>query len=133
MGTVGVRLSVVEPGPYNSKGVASMCKRRKKQGYDPTGSLFPELAKELAAVCTGDTNYQYPEPDAVADAVLHALSSEHPNERYLAVTDQRHAEAMIRDILKNLVEVNSNGHSFGFSRDELVMMLDEALPAAEGD
>ena len=133
MGTVGVRVSVVEPGPYNSKGVASMCKRRKKQGYDPTGSLFPELAKELAALCTGDTNYRYPEPDAVADAVLHALSSEQPNERYLAVTDQRHAEAMIRNILKNLVEVNDNGHSFGFSRDELVTMIDEVLSAAEGD
>ncbi|TDI77168.1 MAG: SDR family NAD(P)-dependent oxidoreductase [Bacteroidetes bacterium] len=133
MGTVGVRVSVVEPGPYNSKGVESMCKRRREKGYDPTGSLLPELAKELAAVCTGDTNYQYPEPDAVADAVLHALSSEHPNERYLAVTDQRHVEAMIRDILKNLVEVNSNGHSFGFSRNELVTMLDEVLPAAEGD
>ncbi len=133
MGTVGVRLSVVEPGPYNSKAVASMCKRRNEQGYDPTGSLFPELAKELAALCTGDTDYGFPEPDAVADAVLHALFSEHPNERYLAVTDQRHAEAMIRDLLKDLLEVNGNGHSFGFSRNELVMMLDEELHGSEGD
>ncbi|RLA29070.1 MAG: SDR family NAD(P)-dependent oxidoreductase, partial [Gammaproteobacteria bacterium] len=133
MGTVGVRLSVVEPGPYNSKAVASMCKRRNEQDYDPTGSLFPELAKELATLCTGDTDYGFPEPDAVADAVLHALFSEHPNERYLAVTDQRHAEAVIRDLLKDLLEVNSNGHSFGLSRDELIMMLDEELHGPEGD
>jgi len=133
MGTVGVRLSVVEPGPYSSRAVASMCKRRNEQGYDPTGSLFPDLAKELAALCTGDSDYNFPEPDAVADAVLHALFSEHPNERYLAVTDQRHAEAMIRDLLKNLHEVNSNGHSFSFSRDELVMMLEEELHESEGD
>ncbi len=133
MGTVGVRLSVVEPGPYNSKAVASMCKRRNEQGYDPTGSLFPELAKELAELCTGDTDYGFPEPDAVADAVLHALFSEHPHERYLAVTDQRHAEAVIRDLLKDLLEVNSNGHSFGLSRDELIMMLDEELHGSEGD
>ena len=132
MGTVGVRLSVVEPGPYNSKAVASMCKRRNEQGYDPTGSLFPELAKELAALCTGDTDYEFPEPDAVADAVLHALFSEHPNERYLAVTDQRHAKAVIRDLLKDLLEVNSNGHSFGLSRNELIMMLDEELQGSEG-
>ena len=133
MGTVGVRVSVVEPGPYRSKAVASMCKRRRDQGYDPTGSLFPDLAKELAGLCAGDSNYKFPEPDVVADAVLHALFSEHPNERYLAVTDQRHAEAMIRDVLKNLVEVNDNGHSFGFSRDELVMMIDEVLSPDEGD
>jgi hypothetical protein len=61
------------------------------------------------------------------------LFSDHPNERYLAVTDKRHAEAMVRDVLKNLVEVNDNGHSFSFSRDELVMMLDEMLPGSEGD
>jgi len=133
MGTVGVRLSVVEPGPYNSKAVASMCKRRNEQDYDPTGSLFPELAKELATLCTGDTDYGFPEPDAVADAVLHALFSEHPNERYLAVTDQRHAKAVIRDLLKDLLEVNSNGHSFGLSRNELIMMLDEELQGSEGD
>ena len=84
-------------------------------------------------MCTGDNHYQFPEPDAVADAVLHALFSRHPEERYLAVTDQRHAEAMIRDVLRNLVEVNGNGHSFGFSRDELVMMLDEAFSGSEGD
>ena len=132
MGTVGVRLSVVEPGPYNSKAVASMCKRRNEQGYDPTGSLFPELAKELAALCTGDTDYGFPEPDVVADAVLHALFSEHPHERYLAVTDQRHAEAVVRDLLKDLLQVNNNGHSFGLSRNDLIMMLDEELQGSEG-
>ena len=132
MGTVGVRVSVVEPGPYNSKAIASNCKRRREQGYDPTGSLFPGLAKEIATLCTGDSNYQFPEPDAVADAVLHALFSEHPSKRYLAVTDQGHAEAIVRDVLNNLLEVNGSGHSFGFSRDELIMMLDEELQGSEG-
>lgn len=132
MGTVGVRVSVVEPGPYNSKAIASNCKRRREQGYDPAGSLFPDLAKELATLCTSDNDYQFPEPDAVANAVLHALFSEQPNERYLAVTDQRHAKAMIRDLLKDLLDVNSNGHSFGFSRDELVMMLEEEPHGSEG-
>ncbi len=127
MGTVGVRVSVVEPGPYNSSAVASNCERRRAQGYDPAGSLFADLANELAALCTDDNYYRFPEPDTVADAVLHALSADNPKERYLAITDQRHAEAMIRDVLKNLAQLNGNGHSFGFSRDELVGMLDEAL------
>jgi len=126
-GTVGVRASVVEPGPYNSAGVASNCRRRKEQGYDPTDSLFPDLANELAALCNGDNDYQFPEPDPVADSVLHALSAENPDDRYLAVTDKRHTEFLVRELLKNLVEVNANGHSLGFSRDELVAMLDETL------
>jgi hypothetical protein len=45
----------------------------------------------LATVCDGDIDYPFPEPDVVADAVLHALFAEQPNYRYLAVTDRRHA------------------------------------------
>jgi NAD(P)-dependent dehydrogenase (short-subunit alcohol dehydrogenase family) len=131
MGTVGVRSSVVEPGPYKSNAVASNCKRRKEQGYDPTGSLFAEIANELAALCSGGFDNPFPEPDAVAEAVMHALFSDNPQERYLAVTDQRHAERMVRDLLNDLADVNS-GHAFAYSRDELIEMLDEALmPGAQ--
>lgn len=132
MGTVGVRVSVVEPGPYNSNAVASNCSRRNEQDNDPSGSLFPELAKELAALCTDDNYTQFPEPDPVADAVLHALFSDEPKERYLAVTDRRHAEAMIRNALKTLVEL-SDGSEFKFERDELLSMLGESIPTDEGN
>ena len=127
MGTVGVRSSVIEPGPYKSNAVASNCKRRNEQSYDPAASLFEELAHELAALCTNNSYPDFPEPDQVADAVLHALFADEPKKRYLAVNDQRQAEAMVRDIIENLVEINSNGHSFDYSRDELIEMLDEAL------
>ena len=130
MGTVGVRVSVVEPGPYNSNATASNCRRRKEQGYDPEDSLFEELAKELATLCSGDTDYEFPEPDAVADAVLHALFSDEPKERYLAVTDRRHAEGTLRNVLQTLVEL-SDGERFSFNRDELVAMLDETLAQTE--
>jgi NAD(P)-dependent dehydrogenase (short-subunit alcohol dehydrogenase family) len=132
METVGVRVSVVEPGPYNSNATASNCRRRKEQGYDPEDSLFKELAKELAALCSDDSDYQFPEPDAVADAVLHALFSNEPKERYLAVTDRRHAEGTLRNVLQTLTEL-SDGERFSFNRDELVAMLDETLEQADGD
>jgi len=127
MGTVGVRSSVIEPGPYKSNAVASNCKRRNEQDYDPAASLFADLAHELAELCKSNSFPDFPEPDQVADAVMDALFSDDPKQRYLAVNDQRQAEAMVRDVLKNLVEINSNGHTFDYSRDELVEMLDEAL------
>jgi len=132
MGTVGVRVSVVEPGPFNSSAVASNCRRRNEQDSDPSGSLFPELAKELAALCADDNYTQFPEPDPVADAVLHALFSDEPKERYLAVTDRRHAEAMIRNALKTLIEL-SDGSEFKFDRDELLSMLGESMPTDKGN
>ncbi len=133
MGTVGVHVSVIEPGPYNSSAVASSCRRRREQGYDPAGSLFEQLAAELATLCDGDGASQFPEPDTVADAVLHALFSEEPKNRYLAVTDRRHAEGVMRSVVETLVELSANGHSFEFSRDDLVRMLDDALLDSGGD
>jgi len=127
MGTVGVHSSVIEPGPYKSNAISSNCKRRAEQGYDPNTSLFPDIAVELAALCQSENYPGFPEPDQVADAVMHALFSDNPKKRYLAVNDQRQAEAMVRDVLENLVEINSNGHTFDYERDELVKMLDEAL------
>jgi len=128
MGTVGVRSSVVEPGPYNSNAVASNCKRRATQDYDPSKSLFPEMSAELAALCQGDIENNFPEPDAVADAVLHALFAENPKNRYLAVTDRRHAEFIMRSAIAELAEL-SDGLRFEFSRDELVEILDASLAA----
>ena len=132
MGTVGVRVSVIEPGPYNSNAIASNCKRRREQGYDPSESLFEELANELAALCTDDNVGQFPEPDAVADAVMDALFSEEPANRYLAVTDPRHAEGTVRNLLNNIVELNES-QPFTFSRDELIAMLKEALPGTASE
>ena len=123
MDAVGVKVSVIEPGPFKSNAIASNCRRRKERNYDPTSSLFGELASELAALCDGEIDYPFPEPDVVADAVLHALFAEQPNYRYLAVTDRRHAESMLR----------SNGHAFEFSRGELIEMLDASLGQERGD
>jgi NAD(P)-dependent dehydrogenase (short-subunit alcohol dehydrogenase family) len=127
METVGVRSSLVLPGPYNSSAVATNCKRRKNQEYDPSESLFAELAGELAQLCQDGGSPNFPEPDAVADSVVHALSSDQAKQRYLAVNHQLQAEAVVRDLMQNLAELNNNGHSYGYSRNELVAMLDEAL------
>jgi NAD(P)-dependent dehydrogenase (short-subunit alcohol dehydrogenase family) len=131
MGTVGVRVSAVLPGPYNSNAVATNCDRRKNQGYDASESLFDELASELAQLCSGAESPNFPEPDAVADSVVHALGSAQPKEHYLAVNHQLQAEMIVRNLLKSLAELNSNGHTYGYSRDELVAMLDETLAASE--
>jgi NAD(P)-dependent dehydrogenase (short-subunit alcohol dehydrogenase family) len=130
MGTVGVHVSAIAPGAFNSNAVAANCNRRRSQGYDPSGSLFSELAGELAELCTDDDYTQFPEPDPVADAVIHALFSDTPKTRYLAPSDPRQAEFTLRNILADLSELSS-GDSYTYSRDQLVEMLDEALASSE--
>ncbi len=128
LGTVGVGVSAIEPGPFNSNAAASNCERRRKQGDNASESLMPELAAEIATLC-GDTT-QYPEPGPVADAVLQVLTSDKPKARYLAPSDPRQAEFIARSILQDLADLSS-GQTYNFTRDELMGMLDDALGDAE--
>jgi len=127
---VGVRVSAIEPGAYRSNGGESYCRRRAERGYDPSKSLFPKLAADIASLCDNINDNRYPEPDPVADAVMHALFSSTPRQHYLAAPDQQQTAYVIRDILQDLVDLNA-GHPFSYSRDELVAMLDEVLAASK--
>lgn len=127
-GTVGVSVSAIEPGPFQSNAVSSSCARQQRQDYDPAQSRFPELAAEIAGACEDQT--QYPQPDPVADVVLHVLESDSAKARYLAPSDPRQAEFVARSLIKDVVDL-STGQSYRLSRDELVALLDATLADAE--
>jgi len=126
MRPLGVRVSAIKPGAYNSKASTSYCKQRKVQYKNPDDSLFKELSNEIASLCGDDTSNPYPEPDRVADAVMDALFSENPKEDYLAVSNSPQSEFVIRDVLQDLVEINRD-YEYSYSREQLIEMLDEAL------
>ena len=104
----------------------SDCKRREQRNYDPEGSLFKELARELTALCANSSDVQFPEPNIVSEVVLHALFSDNPKQHYLAVASQPWADYLIQHIIQDLVEFNRD-EQFGYSRDDLVQVLDELI------
>lgn len=110
MEPLGVKVSLVEPGNYNSQIGASAEKR--------TG----------AATGIGDRS-RYKQPDEVAEAVERALFEPDPKRRYMVVPNQQEAEVTIRKAIEELVQLNE-GHGHTYSRDALVGMLDEALKTA---
>jgi NAD(P)-dependent dehydrogenase (short-subunit alcohol dehydrogenase family) len=118
-----VTVGVVEPGNYRSQIVASMKERMLAAGYTPENSRFGDMMNRFAGP---DDRTQYPEPDDVANAVLHFMSSDTPKVRYLVVPNQGEAEIVIRKAIQELVQLNQD-HPFSYDRDELVRMLDEAL------
>jgi hypothetical protein len=72
-------------------------------------------------------NYDnYPEPDDVAAAALHALFDPNPQMRYMVVPAARQAEVTIRKAIEEVVQLNQS-HKFSYDREALVRMLDEAL------
>jgi NAD(P)-dependent dehydrogenase (short-subunit alcohol dehydrogenase family) len=129
MRPLGVRVSAIKPGAYNSSASASYCKRRNAQNSSYDDSLFEELSKDIAGLCHDETPNPYPEPDRVADAVIDALFSEDPKEDYLAVSGSGQSDFVIRNVLRDLVEINRD-YEYSYSRDELVKLLDESLASA---
>jgi NAD(P)-dependent dehydrogenase (short-subunit alcohol dehydrogenase family) len=110
MEPLGVRVSLVEPGNYNSQIGASAEKRTGK------------------ATGIADRS-RYKEPDEVAEAVERALFEPDPKRRYLVVPNRQEAEITIRKAIQELVQLNE-GHAYTYGREELIGMLDEALKTA---
>lgn len=110
MEPLGVKVSVVEPGNYNTQIGASA---EKRMGGS---SRLSDRSK-------------YKTPDEVAAAVALALFEAEPKRRYLVVPNQFEAEITIKKQIEELVQLNE-GHAYTYDRDALVRMLDEALATA---
>lgn len=104
---LGVQVSLIEPGNFNSE-IGQTAARRK--GVDSPAA----------------DRSKYPEPDAVAEAALHALSDENPRHRYMVVPEQKEAEWTIKKAIQELVQLNQ-GHAYSYDRAALIEMLDAEL------
>jgi NAD(P)-dependent dehydrogenase (short-subunit alcohol dehydrogenase family) len=107
---LGVQVSIMEPGSYNTDLVKNALRRAGKPR--PTGDR-PRLK----------------DPDDVAAAVEQALFEPNPKRRYMVVSDPREAEYTIKKQMRQLVQLNE-GQPYTLDRDALVKMLDETLSQA---
>jgi NAD(P)-dependent dehydrogenase (short-subunit alcohol dehydrogenase family) len=107
---LGVKVSIIEPGNYDSDIGKSATQR--------TGIVGRLTDRSM-----------YKKPDEVAAAVTLALFEENPKRRYMTTPNQDEADRTIRKQIAQLVELNE-GHAYTYDRDALVKMLDEALAKA---
>ena len=125
----GVSVSVVEPGNYKSN-IRRTSVAREHEKMKASGGELTEEMKE-AYEKTAERELSYKEPDEVTEAFMHALFSDAPLLRYMVVPNKREAAITIGTKISELVQLNQ-WSPHGFSRDELVQMLDAALsPEAE--
>ena len=110
MAPLGVLVSVVEPGNFDSEIGRSAAKRMGKDNRMADRS-------------------KYQKPDEVAAAVELALFEATPKRRYMVVADPREGEITIRKQIEQLVQLNE-GQPYTYDRDALVRMLDDALATA---
>ncbi len=107
MAPLGVQVSLVEPGNFNSE-------------------IGATLAARMGASSLAADRSKYPEPFAVAEAVEHALFDPSPKRRYMVVPVQDEADITLRKAIEELVQLNQ-GHAHSLTREQLVEMLDAEL------
>jgi NAD(P)-dependent dehydrogenase (short-subunit alcohol dehydrogenase family) len=113
---MGVQVSVVEPGNYNSN--------IGKNALARVGAASP-AARSTGLPARADRS-NYKEPDEVATAVEQALFEPSPRRRYMVVPNQEEAERTIQKQIEQLVQLNE-GQPYSYDRAALIKMLDEAL------
>jgi NAD(P)-dependent dehydrogenase (short-subunit alcohol dehydrogenase family) len=116
---LGVQVSVVEPGNYNSSIGKNTLARLGTQSQAVNSPGYKLRADR--------TNFK--EPDEVAAAVEQALFEPSPRRRYMVVPNQDEAEITIRKQIEQLVQLNE-GQPYSYDRVALIKMLDEALAQA---
>ncbi len=120
----GISVSLIEPGNYRSEiGQNTIGQIERAVAARPDSPYQTQMRNMVTAMRAYDT---YPEPEAVAQAALHALSDPAPRMRYMVVPVARQGEVTIRKAIEELVQLNQ-GHPFSYERDALIRMLDEAL------
>lgn len=118
----GVHVSVVDPGTYKSEIRGKMVAQLLASA--DAGEVELDDAERAEMIRTEFGNDELPEPDDVAIAVLHAMSSDRPKRRYMVTPNKEQANLTIRSAMQRLLELNDD-QPYSYSRARLIALLDE--------
>lgn len=122
-----VKVSVIEPGNYQSDIGKNIARRMKARGQTIEGSLYKEDLERMM----GFVNSEEPmggDPMEVAQAALQALFDENPKRRYMVVPNERQARITVSKAMEEMVQLNQ-GQKYSYTREQLIEMLDVAMAA----
>jgi NAD(P)-dependent dehydrogenase (short-subunit alcohol dehydrogenase family) len=120
----GVHVSIVHPGTYKSEIRGKMA--AKLRTLEKAGEIELSDEERTAMIDNEFGNADLPEPDEVAETVLHIMSGDSPDRRYMVTPAENQAHLTIRVGLQRLLEMN-DGQPYAYDRAELVALLDELL------
>ncbi|MBL0940424.1 MAG: SDR family NAD(P)-dependent oxidoreductase [Gemmatimonadaceae bacterium] len=124
MAPLGVTSSLIEPGNYRSEIGRNTMTAAVAAADRAKGTPFEAAMQNFVRAMGNYDNY--PPPDSVAAAALHAFTAPQPRVRYMVVPMANQATATIRKAMDELVQLN-HGQQFAYDREALIKMLDEAL------
>ncbi len=132
MESLGVAVSVIEPGNYDSRIADSALRRMREENamYAREGSPFAERFEEW--LNRDWDRSEYKPPEEVAEAAYQFFTSDSPLRRYMVVPNEQEAGWTIGQIMREMVQLNE-GQAYSYSRDELIEMLDATMAPADAE
>ncbi len=123
----GVHVSVVNPGSYKSE-IRSKMLAQTLAAAD-AGEIELDAAAREQLIKTNMGNEELKEPDEVAQAVLHVMSSDAPRRRYMVTPNAEQARITISAAMQRLLELNAD-QPYSYDREQLIALLDELLKSS---
>jgi NAD(P)-dependent dehydrogenase (short-subunit alcohol dehydrogenase family) len=120
----GVHVAIVEPGSFKSNIRDTMFEAAVAAAE--SGNLELGEATQAGLASSVDRNESMKDPDEVAQAVLHLMTSDSPKRRYMVAPNAQQAATTIRFAMARMLELNQD-QPYTYSRDELVALLDELM------
>lgn len=121
---MGVSVSVIEPGNYQTQIRRSSMKRAMARTVGAGGVITAAMEKQYKAMEERELSYK--KPDEVTMAFRHALFSDAPLRRYVVVPNEDEQRLTISTKIRELVELNRWG-PYSYSDEELLAALKQAL------
>lgn len=120
----GIHVGIVDPGTYKSEIRGKMVAQQLAAA--DAGEIELSDTERAEMIKNPFGNNALSEPDAVAEAVVHLMSSVTPKRRYMVVPTAEQAELTIRAAMKRLLELNEN-QPYSYDRNELIEFLDDLI------
>jgi NAD(P)-dependent dehydrogenase (short-subunit alcohol dehydrogenase family) len=121
----GVKVSIVDPGGFNSDIGKNIFQRLQTTGLKVDDSLYRDEWRDNWVLAGGDLSTMKG-PGDIVDRIEHALFDPHPQQRYMVVGDAARAENTVRALLHRLLQLNQN-QPYAYDRDALVTLLDQEM------
>ena len=120
-----IKVSIVDPGGFNSNIGKNIYQRMKDKGLSFENSLYKDEWENNWVLEGGDLSMMKGPEDMVA-AAEHALFDANPQQRYMVVGDAARADRTMRALLHRMLELNEN-QPFTYDREGLIKLLDEEM------
>ena len=125
MSKFDVKVSIIDPGGFNSNIGKNIYNRLKAKGMNFENSLYKEEWKNNWVLKGGDLS-SIKGPEVIVAKTQHALFDQNPQQRYMVVGDPGRAERTMRALLHRMLQLNFN-HEFTYDREAIIKLLDEEM------